>query len=88
MRGPKNVVIAYVLGVLLGLLGAHHFYLGTRNHLIAGAAYIVAVLLVFLVITEVWFLLTILLVFVADLATLWLQVKKLNEARAGRKVGY
>ncbi|GAA4778664.1 NINE protein [Citricoccus nitrophenolicus] len=37
-RTPKNLLIAYVLCLLLGLLGAHQWYLG--NHT-AGAVYLI-----------------------------------------------
>lgn len=29
-RGPKNLALSYVLCLVFGLLGAHHFYLGRR----------------------------------------------------------
>ena len=37
-RAPKNLLIAYLLCLLLGLLGAHKWYLG---HYRAGAVYVI-----------------------------------------------
>lgn len=37
-RAPKNLALAYVLCLVVGLLGAHHFYLGRRA---SGVVYLI-----------------------------------------------